>query len=320
MTSIVASEGSATLRDQLAERRLEAQKLRAQLQNARLESQQLRLRLKAAGIFDATLAPGRIQAGSGAPESNQLEIQSLIQWLVDTVDLTHQIVFECGNGEGEVVVGGKCVLLQRMAMWKLNAEPESKLKLSVPWELQAEIHALLSDSRLRGRIDPVAMQKLSEAWEILGAEVVSAAAGRSDPAIFLVHKTTNQAVVVAQWPAVEFQQVAPPCFDPVQHFGRLTADIKALQISGASKVAQVQTAPTSDADGRQNISMGSRVEVEYQGQWFAGVLQWVDGDIANVKCDVDSPGVITVAPLTNVRLAKTAMQKFPCHFRARSIG
>eukprot|EP00434_Breviolum_minutum_P011873 symbB.v1.2.010475.t1/scaffold679.1/size173156/11 len=61
------------------------------------------------------------------------ELRSLFEWLVETVNLEQQVVFECGNGEGEVQVGGRRVLLHRMATWQLSGS----LKLSVPLELQA---------------------------------------------------------------------------------------------------------------------------------------------------------------------------------------
>lgn len=302
----------SSLEQQLFASRHEALLIRQQIQLRQLESQQLRLRLKAAGIFQASFVPALLQAGAGSPlEAARFEMQQLLQWLVDTVDLSQQLIFECGQNEGEVLVGGRHVLLARMAMWPLAV---TNLKLSVPCELQADIAQLFIESRARGKLDPAAVSAFSEAWDILGAEVHSAA-GR-DPAIFLVHRTTNQAVVVAQWPSVEMhgRPTKPPAFDPEKHFGRLFAEAEVSE-----KHCEKKFAPHSETDPR--LSRGDRVEVEYQGRWFAGVLQWVDGDVANVKCDVDSPGVMTVAPLTNVRLAGgKAMAKFPRHFRARSVG
>jgi len=48
---------------------------------------------------------------------------------------------------------------------------------------------------------------------------------------------------------------------------------------------------------------GDSVEVQYQGEWFTGVLQGVQGEFALVSCDVDDPDIITVAPLRKVRAA-----------------
>jgi len=51
------------------------------------------------------------------------------------------------------------------------------------------------------------------------------------------------------------------------------------------------------------VSKGDSVEVQYQGEWFSGVLQGVQGEFALVSCDVDDPDIITVAPLRKVRAA-----------------
>ncbi|CAE8582066.1 unnamed protein product, partial [Polarella glacialis] len=155
----------------------------------------------AAGVQDPSFVPGHVEAGSGTTEPQHYELRTLFQWLVDNVDLTRQVIFECGHGEGQVVVGGRRVLLQRMATWQLA---DGGLKLSVPLELQAEISGLLSTSRQRGRLEEAQVQRLAKAWELVGAEVVSATVGTPEPAIFLVHRESAQAVVVAQWPSIEF--------------------------------------------------------------------------------------------------------------------
>jgi hypothetical protein len=54
---------------------------------------------------------------------------------------------------------------------------------------------------------------------------------------------------------------------------------------------------------QQSMSSGDTVEVQYQGHWLRGVLQAVYGETAHVRCDVDTNGVITVAPLDRVRPA-----------------
>jgi len=194
-----------------------------------------------------------------------------------------------------------------MATWQLCRGQEG-LKLSVPVELQAEIGWMLSEGRSHGCILEAQVDRLARSWELVGAEVVSAAVGCPEPAIFLVHKESAQAIVVAKWPSVEFSSGGSvPLFDPSRHFAQY------FPIQPNSTCTELRT----------DMSSGDRVEVEYDGRWFSGVLQWVDGDIANVKCDVDLPGVITVAPLTSVRPARTSLEerpKFPRHMRARSMG
>lgn len=51
------------------------------------------------------------------------------------------------------------------------------------------------------------------------------------------------------------------------------------------------------------VSKGDSVEVQYQGEWFSGVLQGFQGEFALVCCDVDDENIITVAPLRKVRAA-----------------
>jgi len=48
---------------------------------------------------------------------------------------------------------------------------------------------------------------------------------------------------------------------------------------------------------------GDTVEVLYGEHWFKGVLQAVHGEVAHVRCDVDTNGAITIAQLDRVRLA-----------------
>ena len=272
---------------QIEAKKHEAEKLRTEVEELRLRSQSLRLQLQALGA-DASVVPQKIRSGSGTVDSKH-ELRSLFEWLVEAANLEQQVIFECGNGDGEVHVGGRRVLLHRMATWRLR----DGLKLSVPLELQAEISGLLLQARKRGRVDEELVESFCNTWELLGAEVVSSASS-PEPAIFLVHKQTAQAVVVAKWPAVEFR--ALPSFDPESHFRR--------RLNGI-------------------VVAGDRVEVEYEGHWFSGTLQSLEGEVANVKCDVDSPGVITVAPLASVRLARKRQEDKVAknvRRRSRSIG
>ncbi|CAE7480295.1 RPL3 [Symbiodinium pilosum] len=285
---------------QLKSKQLEARQLQAKVQEVRLQAQQLRIQLQAMGAQD-TLVPCKLQAG-GTEEPS--ELRALLEWLVGAVDLQRQVIFECGCGEGEVQVGGRRVTLNRMVTWQMG----DSLKLSVPLELQAEIAGMLSEARQRGLEE--ASLRLAKNWELLGAEVVSNA-GSPEPAIFLVHRGTSQAVVIAKWPSVDFTQL-PAGFDPESHF--------------LSQKTPNPDGPDAATSALTISQPGDRVEVEYEGHWFTGTLQSVDGDIVNVVCDVDSPGVITVAPITAVRPARPSKRlledadKKLRHMRARSIG
>ncbi|CAE7255127.1 RPL3 [Symbiodinium necroappetens] len=228
------------MESRIKSKQLEAKLLKDKVQEARLKAQQLRLQLKAIGAQDTV-------AGSGSEEPS--EFRELLEMLVGAVDLQRQVLFECGS-EGEVQVGGRRVMLHRMVTWQMGDSP---LKLSVPMELQAEIAGLLTDARKRGRMEEAVLQRLSSTWELMGAEVVSASGSGAgacpsaplpEPAIFLVHRSTSQAVVVAKWPAVDFtQSEAPKIFDPESHFSR----------------------PLNES-ATTNISTGDRVEVEYEAR------------------------------------------------------
>jgi len=323
------------LRARLAAKQEEAERLRGRLQHSKLQVQQLRMCLTALGV-DSSVVPHLMESGgscgsAAAPEHAQRrELRALVQWIAECVDLTQQVVFECGSREGKVAVGGRRVLLQRMVAWRMalseggpvvaatttSGDPARALKLSVPMVLQAEIVSIILRARHKGGIGEEALQQFAEAWEMVGAEVVSAAAGRPEPAIFLVHRVTGQAMVVARWPAVEFscRQSTPNrssssrlAFDPDAHFSRLACAAAPPSQTAAAEaaVAAVAAAAAGSAEGQAArsavVAAGDRVEVEYEGRWFEGVLCWATHDAAHVQCDADAPGVITVAPLSNVR-------------------
>lgn len=348
-----AGKAVAELKAKLEEKAKEAEKLRAEIQRHTLEAFQVRLQLQAAGVASAAtnsgigsdlLCPALLRSGAGAGSGivpgvlpggaasvglQQFELRSLMRWLVDNVDLNRQVVFECGNGDGDVLVGGRRVRMHRMASWPMavpgtaGSGPDM-LKLSVPFEMQGEIASLLAGVRGRGNFSEVELQRFSEAWEVVGAEVVSAAAACPEPAIFLVHRETAQTIIVAQWPAVHFHWAAAAAhpmagsfFDPARHFcapshrsaadaaGACTADTGVAD-AGATMAAGPTASITANDVTRPAVCIGDRVEVEFEGEWFSGVLQAVDGDLASVKCDVDEPAVITVAPLASVRPAPPA--------------
>mmetsp|Transcript_68473 Transcript_68473/g.135317 ORF Transcript_68473/g.135317 Transcript_68473/m.135317 type:complete len:326 (-) Transcript_68473:134-1111(-) len=301
------SDGTEDLSTWLVKKQSERSSLHEQLLWAQAECQQLRLRLHAVGLADPSLVPTKVSAGSGLPEPPQLaELRSLLRLLAERTDLTRHVVFDCG---GEVLVGGRRVVLRRMATWQLAGSPPgdvssvgSKLKLSVPVDMQAEIsHILLAAREHGGVAEEALVQRLAEAWELVGTEVVSAAMGRPEPAIFLVHRHSAQAMTLTEWPAVDFTEANIPgngCFDANRHFARLVDAPPLVRAAGA---------PVKVVAPR--VGKGDRVEVECEGQWLLGTLQEVDGDVANIRCDTTSPGVITVAPLTNVRPVQTPQQE-----------
>lgn len=63
--------------------------------------------------------------------------------------------------------------------------------------------------------------------------------------------------------------------------------------------------PTDDMSDilDDHLIAGDAVEVLYGEHWLRGVLQAVHGEIAHIRCDVDTNGAITRAPLDRVRPA-----------------
>lgn len=323
----------ASLQAMLAVKESEAEEMRAQLRSARMEVEGLSQNLEAVGIAghsSSSLVPDDMQAGKDLADGMQLELRRLLQWLATSVDLSQHVVFDCGAGKGLMQVGSRSVNMHRMVAWQL---PSSEgLKLSVPIELQAEVATLLSEAQTRGRFLEPVLQNFAAGWELVSAEV-AAAPGVVEPAIFLVCCETSQAIVCARWPLLDFGGPATCCvgscapFDPAKHFCELPALVAADASSN-----EAGSRPRSDSVW----STGDRVEVEWEGEWFTGVLQWVHGDVANVKCDVDEPGVTTDASIDSVRPARDVGARPPplrgelcstsplrsktCHMRAKSIG
>jgi len=392
------------LQARLEAKQREAEELKAKIQQRRLLTQSLKVQLQSAGVAETGFVPGHISSGAGgggAGAAAHPELRSLLEWLADCVDLARQVNFECGAGGAGVAVGGRRVLLQRMAAMPLGPGNASKLQLSVPLEMLGEVTAMLQAVRGRGgRAGEAELARVAQRWEIVAAEMVSAATGQQEPAIFLVHRGAEdgaecgvgsvgesplaRAIVVAQWPSVDFAQAAAlSAFSPERHFQRLASSApapptatmapppaqqqpqaqpqpqlqqpavqskiqesqaKTLQVdqqqqqSQAPFMSQPQRAPqaqaqpqpqqpqqrreeeeaatarqgTEDADvnlGRKaKVCRGDRVVICYQGKWFRGVLERVDvvEKVANVKCDSDSPGVITIVPLGSVWPASSA--------------
>lgn len=302
MVAVVAGNSGAgiarDIEDRLADKRNEAEALRAKIMQSRLEARQLRVQLGAVGVANPSFVPHGLRTGAGAGvccEALHPELRSLLEWLAECVDFTRKVTFECGSDGAGVNVGGRRVLLQRMAAMPLGPGNSSKVQLSVPVELQAEITELIFKVRASsGKAGVADVAKLAEQWELLGAEMVSAATGQQEPAIFLVSRKESiqpaRAIVIAQWPSVDFAGLAAAsAFHPEKHFGRLS-------------VANPREPESKPGPPRHCVSTGDRVGIRYRGRWFRGVLLRVDvaSSIANVQCDADSPGVITAVAMASV--------------------
>lgn len=113
------------------------------------------------------------------------------------------------------------------------------------------------------------------------------------------------------------------------------ADFSKLKVVNVNESAYNRPAPNSDspettmikAELRQAVPVveerkavkfasagdmlpGDRVEFCYEGQWLAGALRSIEGDIANVDLDVDKDaGCVTKGPVSLLRPAKSAAQQ-----------
>ncbi|CAE7278075.1 unnamed protein product [Symbiodinium natans] len=239
--------------------------LLAELRASTLEVQQLSLRLKACR---GTKAPFALPALPPAEEPRARDLRQLFEWLAETVDLSSPEILDVGF---EVPIGGRTVHLHRVVQWQLTAP--SGLKLTAPIQHQDALGQLLAAARATGKVDSGALLHFWGAWDLIAGELTTAAHPNPEPSVLLAHRASTEGILVASWPTRE-----------------------ALQ--AAVYAAPVYAAPVVYAPAPQP---GERVEVEYEGQRYVGILYGVDHGMATVRCDADPPGVMTVAPLSHVR-------------------
>jgi len=260
----------------------EVVELRAELRARSLEAQQLRLRLQAAArsgkqpLHGAANLPSAKTPPAEHPRTS--ELRGLLVWLAQHAALEHEEVLDVGF---EMPICGRKVQLLRVVQWPLPSAFGGGLMLSVPIEHRESVARLLASVRAcNGDLAPETLQSFADDWDLVAGELVVAQHGQAEPSVLLAHKSCPQGILVARWPtrrALEAQ--ASPAMPPV-------------------------TPRSWDAP-----RVGERVEVEYEGRWYAGTLQTVNGaGKASVKCDADAPGVLTVTALCHVRRATAAQQ------------
>lgn len=256
----------------------EVVELRAELRAAKIESQQLRLRLQAAVAKGGGAQGGGGAAAVGMPAAMPgmapqplpgQELRPTISWLAEHVDLNRPL--ELLDVGFEVPIGGRTVHLQRVAQWPLAlpAPSTTRLRLSVPMEEQEAVAAFLAAVKARGNTpEPEALAAFAAHWELVPGDLTTATHAHPEPAVLLAHRHRVYGILVATWPTREALDA-----------------FHALHSTNGE-------APR----------VGDRVEVEYEGDWYAGVLHAVDAaGKASVKCDVDEEGVFTIAPLHRVK-------------------
>jgi len=270
----------------------EAVELKAELKAAQIEAQQLRLRLRAAAAKggaagSSSTINGTTKMPSPSEQSVGVELRAedfrrLLVFLVERIDLSKPpTVF---NVVADATVDGRAFRFDRVAQWCLRTmpwEPAARagtgLRLTVPAELQCEIAALLAATQANGYTAAESNKQLAEIWDMVVGDVRTVQVLQPQPAILLARRNQPgpvQGVLVASWPVPEVNDtVQAP--DVILQPPRLAVDVPAI---------------------------GERVEILFEGQWYTGVLQSIDKvGMASVKCDVDAPGILTVASIANVR-------------------
>jgi len=255
------------LQDDYNDKINEIAELRGELKAANMDVQKLRLRLQGA------VNSGRVQkavplpnARSEAIDQKAEEIRTMFCWLAEHVDLTRSKFLDVGF---KVPVGGRGVHLERVAQWPLASEAGHNLLFSVPANRATEVEVLIAAIRTVGAMDDESLQRLTASWEVVLGELATSVIGgiQAEPAVLIAQRDGPQGMLVASWPTRE----------------ALDAFEKLHEAQGGAP------------------RLGERVEVEYHGQWFTGVLHQVGPTKAAVRCDVDAPGVLTVARLSQVR-------------------
>lgn len=244
------------------------QELKNELKGAKLEVQQLRMRLKACSVDPARC--GGIPGGASAvlpgvmhEDSRDAELANFVMWLAENVELEQKESFNVGF---EVPIGGTTVHLQDIVQWPLKLVPGRRLRISVPVQWEDDFRMLLETTKRDGMVNFKLLN--ANPWELIPGEITTMKQMASEPAVLLARKGSCLGVLVATWPTPQ----------SLEAFHALcTID---------------DWMPT----------LGDRVEVEYDGDWYLGTLHSLDATgKASVSCDVDAPGVLTLAPMHRLR-------------------
>jgi len=203
----------------------EALIIRSEIQKAKFEAQILRLHLQVQGIEDESLIPAGMGTG-GKPRVMDLkcsEHKRLVEWLAQNIDLSSKLAYNVPDPE--VNVGGHRALLGRMVQWSLNAA--GGLRLSAPLEAEKEFVDILMKTRA-DRLEADMLEAFADDWLLVTTDLVTGTV--ATPALFLINKESQKAIVVSAWPHISV--VPPPapvvaCFDPNAFFSRAASESSA---------------------------------------------------------------------------------------------
>jgi hypothetical protein len=137
------------------------------------------------------------------------------------------------------------------------------LRLSVPEELAAEVSSLISATKMnRNTVCDAKARAIIDSWLLTTSEPLG---GTTSAVTLLTHRAKGVSCVVANFP------LPPP-------------------------------PPPQAVEEYAGVRVGDIVEVNFEGDWFRGVVKLVENDgIASVQCDADPPGVLTKSPMSFLR-------------------
>lgn len=251
------------MQEEIDEKCNELVELQNDFRATQLEAQQLRMRLKGVLPLAGSII---VLPGSDVTEEERraVEMESFFEWLAASLDISDSEEIEVGL---QVPMQGRQILLGKVRQWHSSV---GSLRLSVPTEFSEEV---LSVFKLAagGETEGSLGRHLANSWELLPTVIV--VAGQQEPAVLLLRRGekrgAEKGMLVASWPTREHVE---------------------------SEIA------AADMDTNE-LSIGMRVEVEFEGQWYCGIVHAVDVDAgrASIICDVDAPGVVTRAPVASLR-------------------
>jgi len=250
----------------------------------------------------------------------------------------------------DIRIGNRDLRVGHIDQWCLRSAGTG-LKLSVPKQLVDEFVVLLATAREEAREEAAASapavnaSMLSEKWELVASQVSSPESKKSEPIVILVHRETSACILLATWPTAPSLSAistppAPPQtlpFEPVVggdelHRGDVAGASCVPRLSSGSRCRTLSCPPRIGDSaslasncvslGRhlRRVSVGDRVEVEYEGQWFAGQVCVIEDGIAHVKCDADPPDVLTRAAVQNLRRLHSESHGDECSNADLEIG
>lgn len=247
----------------------EVVELQQDLKAAKIEKAQLQMRLKAVAANSTNPAVGPTLIPQlptvGAPDPRLGEFENFIKWLAKHVRLDQSVVLDVGL---EVPVANRAVQMQQVVQWPLTVSTGRRLYLSAPLECKEQLQNLLITAKEEGKVSEESLKTLAAFWDLVPGDLETITQKAPEPVVMLAHKFSQLGILVATWPTA----------------GALEAFRALCSVDG------------------EPFQLEQRVEVEYDGQWYVGTLHSLTATgKASVSCDVDGPGVLTVAPVYRVR-------------------